>query len=74
MNVPDAPWVREAERTGFSRYGYFNAPQDEMDATSCDKCGQLIYLGDDYFDIDGEHLCIDCMDALERKMRRRWGE
>ena len=74
MSIPDAPWVREAERTGYSRYGYFNAPPDECDATSCDRCGELIYLGEEFFDVDGEHLCGECMDALLHRMRRRWGE
>ena len=73
-SIADAPWVREAERTGYSRYGYFNAPQDATDATSCDRCGELIYLGAEFFDVDGEHLCGECMDALLHRMRRRWGE
>lgn len=29
MDIPDAPWIQEAERTGHYRFGYFNtAPGD----------------------------------------------
>lgn len=26
MNIPDAPWIRETERTGHYRYGFWNTP------------------------------------------------
>ena len=29
FDIPDAPWIREAEATGYSRYGYWNSPPDE---------------------------------------------
>ena len=32
LDIPDAPWIREAERTGHYRYGYWNtAPGDYPD-------------------------------------------
>ena len=29
MNIPDAPWIRECEATGYSTYGYWNHPPKE---------------------------------------------
>ena len=31
MNIPDAPWIREAERTGHYRYGFWNTPPEDYD-------------------------------------------
>lgn len=37
-----------------------NADEPEV-AYRCIKCGDEIYVGDDYFDIDGEPWCEDCI-------------
>ena len=29
--IPDAPWIRETERTGYCRSGWWNSPPDEDD-------------------------------------------
>lgn len=29
MDIPDAPWIREAERTGHYRYGWWNQPEPD---------------------------------------------
>lgn len=31
MTIPDAPWIREAERTGHYRYGFWNTPPEDYD-------------------------------------------
>lgn len=29
MNIPDAPWIRETERTGYCRSGWWNNPPED---------------------------------------------
>lgn len=29
VQIPDAPWIRETERTGHYRFGYWNTPPEE---------------------------------------------
>lgn len=29
MNIPDAPWIRETERTGYCSSGWWNNPPEE---------------------------------------------
>lgn len=29
MNIPDAPWIEETERTGYCRSGWWNNPPEE---------------------------------------------
>lgn len=74
MSIPDAPWITEAIRTGHSVYGYWNSPPREEDAIYCDRCRDSIYLGQDYFDIDGEVLCESCFDYISGKWRRTHGD
>ena len=31
MDIPDAPWIRETERTGHYRYGWWNQPVPDYD-------------------------------------------
>ena len=39
--------------------GYW--PDDEASvAFKCDQCREEIYVGDDYYDCDGDFLCEDC--------------
>ena len=53
--------VRDAE--------WFQAERDEKikKLISCDHCGNVIGYGEDYFDIDGEIYCEDCLCELYRK-------
>ena len=74
MTIPDAPWVRETERTGFCGSGWFNTPPEKDAAIYCERCGGEINVGDEYFDIDGSVLCDDCFDFVTREWRRCHGE
>lgn len=29
MDIPDAPWIRETEATGYCRSGWWNTPPEE---------------------------------------------
>ena len=29
MDIPDAPWIQEAEQTGHYRYGWWNQPYED---------------------------------------------
>ena len=31
MQIPDAPWIREAEQTGYCSSGWWNTPEDAAD-------------------------------------------
>lgn len=31
INIPDAPWIRETEATGYCSSGWWNEPEDEED-------------------------------------------
>ena len=39
--IPDAPWIQEAERTGHYRFGWWNTPprDDDDDADEVDDDG-----------------------------------
>ena len=69
MSIADAPWIRETERTGHSRYGYWNSPPQEGEIV-CQKCREDIPIGCFYYDIDGEILCEECFDDVTREWRR----
>ncbi|MBQ9994091.1 MAG: hypothetical protein IJP17_05205 [Clostridia bacterium] len=32
----------------------------------CDMCGESVYEGDDYYNLCGEIICVDCL-ALSRR-------
>ena len=51
------PDVTAAERTGYPRS---LAPRV---FTTCDWCGEDIRIGDDYYDVHGEILCCECVEA-----------
>lgn len=72
MSIPDAPWIAEAERTGFYKYGWWNQPRED-DAIICDRCGDLIDESGDWFNIDGEILCESCFDEVNEEVRRVHG-
>lgn len=42
-----------------------NAPPPPV-AYTCDCCGEPIYEGDDYYDIDGVAWCEDCIRAARK--------
>lgn len=71
MTIPDAPWIRETERTGFCRTGWFNHPPHE-DTVICDRCREPVWSGD-WFSIDGEVLCADCYDTIIKEVRDQHG-
>lgn len=31
LNIPDAPWIKETEETGYCKDGWWNNPEDEYD-------------------------------------------
>ena len=39
MDIPDAPWIRETEQTGYCRSGWWNNPPPEDDE---DEEGEVI--------------------------------
>jgi formylmethanofuran dehydrogenase subunit E len=41
-------------------------------AFKCDCCGEVIYIGDEYYDDDfGERLCLDCLKTKYIKYAER---
>lgn len=45
--------------------------EQELDTTEydcCDECGDAIYDGEGYYDIDGRKICETCMDGYHRIM------
>lgn len=69
--MDDAPWIKETERTGHCRSGWFNNPPVLVDALVCDRCLDRICLGEEYYDMDGSCLCEECFDILTSKWRKR---
>lgn len=67
----DAPWIRETERTGHCSTGWWNTPPLLDDSFSCDRCGDKIEIGDEYFDFDGSCLCRECFENLTKSWRKR---
>ena len=37
-------------------------PPEPTVALYCDNCGNEIYVGEDYWDINGDRICRDCLD------------
>lgn len=74
MNISDAPWIREAERTGHCRTGYWNQPPEVEDHIVCDRCKEWIVYGEDYYPIGDQNLCEECFDIVSRKWRRTYGD
>ena len=54
--------------------GYFNSPPSIEDSITCDRCGMRIYIGDEFYDVDGSNLCEECFDDITRKWRRIHGD
>ena len=56
------PDITAAERTGYPRSFRFRPRK----YTDCDWCGKSIIEGDEYYDVHGEILCMDCMSECRR--------
>lgn len=42
--------------------------EPERPALTCDRCGEEIYEGEDYFhDVDGDDLCETCFDRWRKE-------
>lgn len=61
--LPEHPGIRAALRTGYPN-GY-----DPGLFTTCDWCGEEIFIGDDYYDIHGEILCAECVGDCRKEAR-----
>lgn len=61
-DIPDAPYIREAETLGV---GYDGGPKRAV--LTCDVCGEDIYEDETYYAIDGLTICKPCMEEAERK-------
>lgn len=35
-------------------------PKEPVKFIVCDNCGDDIFVGEEYFDIDGAHICDEC--------------
>lgn len=57
MNIPDAPWIRQCERTGY--------PYPESTIVRCACCGERIWAYDEGEYNGSEWLCYDCIDRKE---------
>lgn len=63
MQIPDAPWIRDAELNG-----YPSADDDNTDCPCCGKEAEIYYLDKDD-NIIGCDECIRFVDAFEWKFR-----
>lgn len=50
----------------------FRHKHDSRFAT-CDQCGETIYAGQDYYEIDCDIICIDCIDDYIRSCKKTAG-
>lgn len=53
MNI-EAPWIGKDKDEKLVEY------------TTCDWCGESIYVGDHYYDIDDTIICEDCIKNCRR--------
>ena len=49
-------------------------PVHLSDCLHCSRCGETLFPGTDYYELNDEVLCEDCFDAIVRKMRKVVGE
>ena len=61
--LPDHPDIRSVERTGYAHSVMRYRPRVY---TTCDWCGRSIIEGDEYYDVHGEILCMECMTECRR--------
>lgn len=60
MNIPDAPDIACALRTGYPR------PVKEANPIECEYCGKELSGNDDVFCVDGDLICECCfIECLE---------
>lgn len=60
--INDSGWERELDRY------LTTAPDDDMTPVCvCSICGAEIYEGDDYYEVNDEAFCEDCMVDTFRK-------
>lgn len=70
VNIPDAPWIREIEATGYcsaENGAWWNTPPKNEPAPTCPVCGEEtdeFYKGKDG-EIVGCGNCISTVDAWE---------
>lgn len=62
--LPDHPDIRSAERTGYPRHSVMRYRPRKY--TDCDWCGRSIIDGDEYYEVHGVILCVDCMTDCRR--------
>lgn len=61
MNIPDAPWIRECEATGYSTYGYWNHPPRDDEDEEEDEEEEIEMMTADEL----ENEALDAADRLE---------
>lgn len=48
-----------------SDYDYRHENKKAKKVYDCSECGWGIYIGDAYFDINGDFICEDCMENMK---------
>lgn len=51
MSIPDAPWIGKCKEDYYEKKLY----------ALCEWCGEEIYVGDSYYDLQGEIVCDSCI-------------
>ena len=49
-----------------SMYDYRPQREETKQAGTCSNCGWGIYVGDDYWIIDGKKYCLDCINQSKK--------
>ena len=71
MSIPDAPWIREVEATGYSTYGYWNQPpKDDEDEEEEDDEEEIEMMTAEEL----EQAAFDVGDLLEENGAAREAE
>ena len=61
MNIPDAPWIRETEATGYCSYGWWNTPPRDDEDEEEDEEEEIEMMTPE----DLENEALDAADRLE---------
>jgi hypothetical protein len=40
-------------------------PDEEIPVYQCSWCDKDLFTGDEYFCIDGDHVCVDCIESCK---------
>lgn len=51
-------------------YDLYDGAESGTQADICEGCGQPIYVGEDYYDINGEPYCEDCVHDMRKVAER----